>query len=256
MKQSGNTILITGGGSGIGAALAQRFHDDGNRVIVAGRRRDALDRVIAGRADMHALTLDVDSAEGIADFARRLLAAHPDVNVLINNAGIMRFEALDHGRDLGDAEATVTTNLLGPIRLINALIDHLVARPDAAIVNVTSGLAFVPLVMSPTYNATKAAIHSYTVALRQALKGRVEVIELAPPAVQTGLTPGQEDRPGYQPLSEFVNEVMALFAQQPTPPEILVERVGFLRNAEREGRFDETVDQLNRFVAEARVAGD
>jgi len=241
MKQSGNTILITGGGSGIGAALAQRFHDNGNRVIIAGRRQDALDRAIAGRANMSAMTLDVDSAAGIADFARRLLATHPDVNVLINNAGIMRFEELDHARDLGDAEAMITTNLLGPIRLIDALIGHLISRPDAVIVNVTSGLAFVPLVISPTYNATKAAIHSYTVALRQALNGRVEVIELAPPAVQTGLTPGQEDRPGYQPLVEFADEVMALFARQPTPPEILVERVRFLRDAEREGRFDETV---------------
>jgi len=252
MKQSGNTILITGGGSGIGAALAQRFHDQGNRVIVAGRRRDALEQAIAGRADMHALELDIDSAEGVADFATRLLAAYPALNVVINNAGIMRFEPLDRSRDLADAEATITTNLLGPIRMINALIDHLVAQPDAAIINVTSGLAFVPLVATPTYNATKAAIHSYTVALRDALKDRVEVIELAPPAVQTGLTPGQENRPGYQPLAQFTDEVMALFARQPTPPEILVERVGFLRNAEAEGRFDATLAQLNAFAAQAR----
>lgn len=252
MKQTGNTILMTGGGSGIGAALAQRFHDLGNKVIVAGRRQDALDRAIAGRENMHALTLDIDSPAGIEDFARRVIDAHPDLNVLINNAGIMRFEDLDHRRDLADAEATITTNLLGPIRLTNALIDHLAAQPDAAIVNVTSGLAFVPLVPTPTYNATKAALHSYSVAMREALSGKVEVIELAPPAVQTGLTPGQESRPGYQPLDDFADEVMALFAQQPTPPEILVERVKFLRNAEAEGRFDETVKQLNEFAAKAR----
>jgi len=173
---------------------------------------------------------------------------------LINNAGIMRFETLDHARNLSDAEATITTNLLGPIRLTNALIDHLVAQADAAIVNVTSGLAFVPLVDTSTYNATKAAIHSYTVAMRDALAGKVEVIELAPPAVQTGLTPGQESREGYQPLDEFADEVMALFAQQPTPPEILVQRVAFLRNAEREGRFDETFKQLNQFARQAREA--
>jgi uncharacterized oxidoreductase len=252
MKQTGNTILMTGGGSGIGAALAQRFHDLGNKVIVAGRRQDALDRAIAGRENMHALTLDIDSPAGIEDFARRVIDAHPDLNVLINNAGIMRFEDLDHRRDLVDAEATITTNLLGPIRLTNALIDHLTAQPDAAIVNVTSGLAFVPLVPTPTYNATKAALHSYSVAMREALSGKVEVIELAPPAVQTGLTPGQESRPGYQPLDDFADEVMALFAQQPTPTEILVERVKFLRNAEAEGRFDETVKQLNEFAAKAR----
>ncbi|PZO73100.1 MAG: oxidoreductase, partial [Mesorhizobium amorphae] len=192
MKSSGNTILITGGGSGIGQALAHRFHDANNTVIVAGRRQDALEQACAGRANMHALTLDIESPEGVADFAERLLAAHPALNVVVNNAGIMRFEALDTRRDLADAEATITTNLLGPIRLINALIDHLVAQPDAAVVNVTSGLAFVPLLTTPTYNATKAAIHSYTVSMREVLKGRVEVIELAPPAVQTGLTPGQK----------------------------------------------------------------
>ena len=149
MKISGNTMVITGGGSGIGEALAHRFHDLGNTVVIAGRRQDALQRSCAGRARMHALTLDVDSAGGIADFAKRLLDAHPNVNVLVNNAGIMRFEKLDAKRDLADAEATVATNLLGPIRLIDALVEHLSAQPDAAIVNVTSGLAFVPLVTSP-----------------------------------------------------------------------------------------------------------
>lgn len=249
LKTSGNTILVTGGGSGIGEALAHRFHDLGNTVIIAGRRLGALDRSRVGRANMHALTLDVDSAEGVADFARRVLAAHPTLNILINNAGIMRFEQLDRSRDLSDAEETVGTNLLGPIRLIDALIDHLVVQPGAAIVNVTSGLAFVPLTTSPTYNATKAAIHSYTVAMREALKGKVEVIELVPPAVQTGLTPGQESRQGYLPLEAFADEVMALFRQQPTPKEILVEQVGFLRFAEAEGRFDETVILLNELVA-------
>lgn len=252
MKNSGNTILITGGGSGIGEALAHRFHDAGNTVIIAGRRQEALDAAAQGRENIHTMTLDVESAEGVADFAKRLLAEHPALNVLINNAGIMRFEPLDAARDLSDAEATITTNLLGPIRLIDRLIDHLVAQPDAAIVNVTSGLAFVPLVDTPTYNATKAAIHSYTVSMRDALNGKVEVIELAPPAVQTGLTPGQETREGYQPLDEFADEVMALFAQQPTPPEILVERVKFLRNAEREGRFDETLIRLNEFARSVR----
>lgn len=256
MKTSANTILITGGGSGIGAALAHRFHDAGNTVIIAGRRQDALDAAAAGRANLHTMTLDVESTGGVADFAARVTAAFPALNVLINNAGIMRFEDIDAKRDLGDAEATITTNLLGPIRLTDALIDHLKAQPDAAIVNVTSGLAFVPLLSTATYNATKAAIHSYTVSLREVLKGRVEVIELAPPAVQTGLTPGQESREGYQPLDDFADEVMALFAQQPTPSEILVERVKFLRNAEAEGRFDQTMVQLNAFVSAATEGAD
>ncbi len=144
------------------------------------------------------------------------------------------------------------TNLLGPIRLTNALVDHLKGQTHAAIVNVTSGLAFVPLVTTATYNATKAALHSYTISLRDALAGSVEVIELAPPAVQTDLTPGQRTRPGYQPLSEFADEVMALLHQSPTPPEVLVENVKFLRNAEAEGRFD---DALAAITVMARGGG-
>src|SRR5688572_24814432 len=232
MNPHGNTILITGGGSGIGEALAHRFHDLGNKVIVAGRRAEALAKAIEGRSNMVAMTIDVDSAEGVADFARRVIAEHPQVNVLVNNAGIMRYEDVGARRDLADAEATIVTNLLGPIRLIDALVDHLAGQPGSAIVNVTSGLAFVPLVATATYSATKAAMHSYTVSLREALKGRIEVIELAPPAVQTDLTPGQRDAAGYMPLDAFVDEVMALFAQQATPPEVLVEAVKFLRNAE------------------------
>ncbi len=254
MKLTGNTILITGGGSGIGEALAHRLHDRGNTVIVAGRRQEALDSAIAGRANMHALVLDVESAAGVADFARRLLAAYPAVNVLVNNAGIMRSEVLDHARDLTDAEETITTNLLGPIRMIDALVEHLSAQPGAAIVNVTSGLAFVPLITAPTYCATKAAIHSYTVVLREVLKGKVEVIELAPPGVQTTLTPGQEKRSAYQPLDEFADEIMALWAQVPTPKELLVQRVRFLREAEANGKFDETLVQFNEFAAKARAA--
>ena len=245
MKISGNTILMTGGGSGIGEALAHRFHDLGNTVIVSGRRRVALEQAIAGRANMHAVEFDVADAQDIEAFARQVLADFPALNVLVNNAGIMRMESLDRRRDLGDAEATITTNLLGPIRMVDAFVEHLAKQDDAAIVNVTSGLAFVPLVAFSTYSATKAALHSYTVSLREALAGKVEVIELAPPAVQTALTPGQETREGYLPLNEFADEVMRLFGQVPTPGEILVERVKFLRNAEAEGRFDTAVRQLN-----------
>ncbi|MCJ2057074.1 SDR family oxidoreductase [Methylobacterium sp. J-048] len=254
MKTSGNTILITGGGSGIGQALAQRFHDLGNAVIVAGRRTEALQQTIAGRPNMHAIVFDADSAEGVADFARRVTAEHPALNVVINNAGIMRSEALDQPRDLSDAEATVITNLLGPIRLTDGLINHLGRQPDAALVNVTSGLAFVPLVSAPTYSATKAALHSYTVALREVLKGKVEVIELVPPAVQTDLTPGQATRQGYLPLADFIDEVMSLFQEQPTPREILVQRVRFQRRAEVERRFDEAVTTLNEMARKAHEA--
>jgi uncharacterized oxidoreductase len=245
MKMTGNTILITGGGSGIGRELALRFNDFGNSVIVTGRRMEALRETIAGRKGMHAMALDIEDPEAIMAFARRVVAEHPALSVLINNAGIMRGEDLTKTRDLHDAEATIVTNLLGPIRLTNGLIDHLARQPNPAIVNVSSGLAFVPLSGTPTYNATKAAIHSYTVSLRQQLKGKVEVIELAPPAVQTELTPGQSTREGYLPLGQFIDEVMVLFSQAPTPKEILVERVGFLRWAERDGNFDRAVEMLS-----------
>jgi uncharacterized oxidoreductase len=241
----GNTILITGGGSGIGKALGHRLHDLGNTVIVAGRRREMLDEAIAGRSQMYGATFDVDNAQSIADFARQLIVDHPTLNVLVNNAGIMRFEDVTRGRDLADAEATVTTNLLGPIRLIDAFIDHLSTRPDAVIVNVTSGLAFVPLSMVATYSATKAAVHSYTVALREVLKGKIEVIEIAPPGVQTDLTPGQATRSTAQPLDEFGDEVISLLSIQPTPPEIIVQRAKFTRQAEAEGRFDQTLTAMN-----------
>ena len=244
MKTTGNTILVTGGGSGIGLALAQRWHDAGNVVIVTGRNSAKLDAAIAGRANMHAAPLDVTDADAIAAFAADIVQRFPDLNVLVNNAGVMMYEALDGERDLSDAEATVVTNLLGPIRLTDALIDHLVARGDGAIVNVTSGLAFVPLPKAPTYSATKAALHSYTQALRVQLEGRVELIELAPPAVRTDLTPGQSTREGYMPLDAFADEVMALFAQEPTPEEILVQNVLPLRNAEANGSVPQVLAML------------
>jgi len=253
MKLNGNTMLITGGGSGIGEALAKRFHDLGNKVIVAGRRIEALERACAGRPNMSAIRLDVESAGALQDLGERVRAEHPELNVLINNAGIMRYETIETRRDLADAEQQITTNLLGPIRLIDGLVDHLVRQPDAAIVNVTSGLAFVPLVATATYSATKAALHSYTISLREALKGRVEVIELAPPAVQTDLTPGQREAKGYLPLDAFIDEVMTLFEQQPTPSEILVEAVKFLRNAEAESRVEATVAQMSEFVRQSRA---
>lgn len=246
MQTTGNTILITGGGSGIGEALAHRFHDLGNTVIIAGRRRDALEKAIGDRRRMHALTLDQDDPQSIAAFAERLVSDFPDVNVLVNSAGIMRMEpTLARMRDLSDAEASVTSNLLGPIRLINALVEHLAEKPNAAIVNVSSGLAFVPLVIAPTYSAIKAAIHSYTISLRAVLKGQIEVIELAPPAVQTDLTPGQKANERFMSLNVFADQVMARFAQSPTPEEILVDGVDFMRNAEAEDRFDAALRAIN-----------
>ena len=256
MKTSGNTILMTGGGSGIGEALAHRFHDRGDTVIIAGRRLEALQQAAEGRDRIYPMILDVEDAAAVDRFAKQVVVDFPALNVLFHNAGIMTFEDLTRRRDLSDAEATIAINILGPIRLTNALVDHLAGQPDAAIVTVTSGLAYVPLVAAPTYSATKAAIHSYTVSLRTQLAGKVEVIEVAPPGVQTDLTPGQANRPGYMPLDAFADAVAAQFAKQPTPHEILVDEVQFLRQAEREGRFDETLQTLTDRAAKQRADGE
>ncbi len=247
MKISGNTILITGGGSGIGRELAHRWHDLGNTVIVAGRTESALAETAAGHANIRPMVLDVADRADIARFAEAVLAAHPALNVLVNNAGIMRFEDITGARDLDDAEATIAINLLGPIRLTDALIDHLKTQDDAAIVNVTSGLAFVPMPRTATYSATKAAMHSYTVSLRAKLEGKVEVVEIAPPAVQTELTPGQSTREGYMPLDQFIDETMQSFEWEETPTEVLTNNVLFLRNAEAEGRFAEALEMTKQF---------
>ncbi|WP_374414843.1 SDR family oxidoreductase [Novosphingobium colocasiae] len=245
MKTSGNTILLTGGGSGIGRELARRWHDAGNTVIVTGRTEGSLAATGEGRSQLHARVLDVTDPEAVATFAERIINEFPALNVLVNNAGIMPLEDVAQPRDLGPAEDCIATNLVAPIRLTDALLAHLKSVDDAAIVNVSSGLAFVPLVRAAVYSATKAAIHSWTESLREALVDRVEVIELAPPAVQTELTPGQSTRAGYMPLDEFIDEVMDLFAKVPTPAFIGVQRVRALRDAEVEGRYEQVFGMLN-----------
>jgi len=241
MKASANTILVTGGGGGIGRELARRWHDLGNTVIVAGRNRASLEETAAGHANIHAMTLNVTDPADIARFAKELVAAHPTLNVVVNNAGIMRNEDITSARDLTVAEEMIVTNVLGPIRLTDALVDHLKGQSDAVVINVSSGLAFVPLVRAPTYSATKAAVHSYSVALRAALAGKVEVIEIIPPAVRTELTPGQSDREDYLPLDTYIDQVMAQFETGAPPAEVSVPNTLFLRNAEIEGRFEETL---------------
>jgi uncharacterized oxidoreductase len=253
MNTTGNTILITGGGSGIGRGLAEAFHALGNQVIIAGRRKQALDETTAANSGISSLVLDIEDASKIRSFAAQLARDYPKLNVLINNAGIMRPENLVAQQDdLADAEAIITTNLLGPIRLTAAVLPLLQKQPASAIMTVSSGLAFVPMAMTPTYCATKAAIHSYTLSLRYQLKGtKTEVLELVPPYVATDLMGGASD-PRAMPLDKFIAEVMEILKTQPTASEICVKTVHPLRYAAESGKFDAVFHGFNDAVAAAR----
>jgi uncharacterized oxidoreductase len=195
---------------------------------------------------MALLVLDVGDAAAIRRSAAQLIAAHPSLNVVIHNAGIMQPENILAAQDTV-AEATIATNLLGPIRLTSALLPHLQKQPNAAIMTVTSGLAFVPLAGFPTYSATKAALHSYTESLRYQLRGSsIQVIELPPPYLQTELTGAhQASDPHAMPLKDFIAESMQILTQSPAAPEILVERVKSLRFAQRSGEYDGVFNALN-----------
>lgn len=248
MNITGNTILITGGGTGIGRALAEALHARGNRIIITGRREAPLKAVADAHPGMAWATLDVADAAAIRAFAEQVVRDHPTLNVIVNNAGIMQTEDLTaEPFSLETAEATVATNLLGPIRLTMALLPHLRAQAAATVVTVTSGLAFIPLVATPTYNATKAAIHSWTQSLRTQLAGTsVEVLELAPPAVATDLMPGHAQNPNSMPLAAYTDEVIGLIEQGRTPRgEILVDRVQPLRRAEIDGTYEQVYAALN-----------
>jgi len=251
MKLSGNTVLITGGGSGIGRGLAEALHRLGNAVVIAGRRKEALDETTEANPGMESMVQDIEKRGGVLPFAAEAAGKFPKLNVLINNAGIMRAEKLiDPQEDLGDAEAIVATNLLGPIRLTGALMPHLKKQPTATIMNVSSGLAFVPMVLTPTYCATKAAIHSYTQSLRYQLKKtRIEVLELIPPYVATDLMGGKSD-PRAMPLHQYIAEVMSILKLQPTPAEICVENVKGLRFAAENGHYDGIFSGLNSAMAD------
>lgn len=247
MNISGNTILITGGGSGIGRALAEALHARGNKVIVAGRRQAPLDEVVAANPGMASVVLDVSDPAAIRDVSTRLVFEHPDLNVVIQNAGIMVAEDIAaDGWTLDTAEATITTNLLGPIRLTAALLPHLKGRDGATIMTVSSGLAFVPLAATPTYCATKAAIHSWSQSLRVQLAGSgVGVIELVPPGVQTELMPGHDTDPNAMPLADYIAEVMAILEANPTGEEIVVERCRPLRAAQDDAAHAAVFARLN-----------
>jgi uncharacterized oxidoreductase len=248
MKLSGNTVFITGGTSGIGRSLAEALHKRGNQVIISGRRKGHLAEVTKANPGMQSLELNVEDPASIAAVAKKLIAEYPKLNVLINNAGIMQIDDAAGAIDDSVLVSIVTTNLLGPIRMTSALIEHLKKQPSATVINVSSGLAFVPLASTAVYSATKAAIHSYTQSMRYRLKGSsVRVLELIPPWVQTDLL-NSKDEPRAMPLAAFIEEAVTVLGTD--AEEVLVERVKMLRNNPGPNEFV-FVAQFNDMIASA-----
>ena len=254
MNLKGNTVLITGGGRGIGRGLAEMFHAEGSKVIIAGRDRDRLADVQRSCDGIETMVLDVSDEQSTNRFADEVVQRHPELDVVIHNAGIARHETIGEG-DVPLAEEVIATNLLGVIRLNSALLPFLKRQPRSMIITVSSGLAFVPRFFNPTYSASKAAIHSYTQSLRYQLEDTpVSVLELIPPYVRTELGgPRQASDPEAMPLAHFISEVTEILRAEPTPSEICVERVRAEREAEWSGGYEtyETVfRQFNDPVAE------
>src|SRR3984957_16487311 len=226
MNLTENTIFITGGGSGIGRALAEELHKRGNKVIISGRRKSHLASVVKANRGIEAMELDIADPDSIKAVAKRLIAEHPDLNVLINNAGIMELDQAAGVVDDRLLVSTVTTNLLGPIRLTSALVDHLKSRRGLILYN-TSVLAFVPLAVTAVYSATKAALHSYVLSQRFLLRDSgVRVLEIAPPWVRTELMNSQ-DAEQAMPLDRFIAETLDVLGTDAN--EVLVEAAKPLR---------------------------
>jgi uncharacterized oxidoreductase len=247
MQITGNTILITGGGSGIGRALAEAFHREGNQVIIAGRRNSLLEETAAANPGMASMVLDIANKEAVKSFAAEVVKKFPTLNVVLNNAGIMQVENFKEAPDEAMTESIININLLGTIRLTMALLPHLLQQPRATVLTVSSGLGYVPLAMTPTYCATKAAVHSWTQSLRYQLKGTsVGVIEIIPPYVQTELMGAQQATDSRaMPLAEYLQETFHILKTQPDVEEVQVERVKFLTQAAERGEYGKVYQALN-----------
>ncbi|MBR7839339.1 SDR family NAD(P)-dependent oxidoreductase [Actinospica durhamensis] len=247
MDITSRTVFIAGATSGIGLELARRFAAAGSTVVVGGRRAGLLEEIAAeGFATVQIDVTDPVSVERARDALGR---THPDLDTVVTMSGVGIPEDLRDPAHFGAARETIETNLLGTIRVIDAFTPHLIARGAGTIVTVSSGIAFLPFPLMPTYAASKAAVHAYSEALRAQLAGTgVEVAELVPPAVAT--TPEQSKlNPRALGLGAFATEVMQLLKAEPTPHEILVQGVLMHRWAEREGTYADLVAQRSQALA-------
>jgi uncharacterized oxidoreductase len=202
MNISNNTILITGGSSGIGLAIADEFLKHGNVVIICGRNAQKLEKARLLNPKLRTITCDVSDDLSAAEMVNTVLKDYPSLNMLVNNAGMMHLHDVAKGSlALALQKKEIMTNVYGVISLCDRFIPHLMTQKQAAIVNVTSGLAYMPFVASPVYAATKAAIHSYSLSIRSALKNTsVSVFEVLPPVVDTEMSHGI-DMPGMKKMS-------------------------------------------------------
>ncbi|KJD45833.1 SDR family oxidoreductase [Paenibacillus terrae] len=226
MKLTGNTIFITGGGSGIGRGLAEALHKLGNKVIISGRSKERLEETIQANPGMSAVELNIQDPASVKSVAQQLIEEYPDLNVLFNNAGIYIPEDPSALVDEDVLVSTVTTNLFGPIRMASALLEHLKSKEEAFIINTTSILGFVPVAQGAIYSATKAALHSYTLTQRYILKDTsVKVLEIAPPLVQTQMI---NYDPTAMPLASFIEETIKVLGTD--TDEVLVEEAKMYRN--------------------------
>jgi uncharacterized oxidoreductase len=196
MRVTGNTVLITGGSTGIGLALARALVERGNQVIICGRRREKLAEAKSNVPTLHIKVCDVSKPGSRAALVQWATGRFKSLNILVNNAGVQHGVDFTKGlRDLGEASVEIATNLMAPLELSAMLIPHLRRRKGSAIVNITSGLAFTPLASVPVYCATKAALHSLSLSMRHQLRGTsIRLFEVAPPMVTTDLGGGRRDR--------------------------------------------------------------
>jgi uncharacterized oxidoreductase len=237
MNTTGNTIFITGGGSGIGRGLAEAFHKLGNKVIIGGRRESVLAATAAANPGMEFVVFDAASQESITAGTTELTRRFPTLNVVINNAGVQWQHnfATQVMLDESGVDAEIDTNILGVMRVSAAFLPHLKQQPSATIVNLTSGLAFTPMAAYPVYCATKAFVHSFTLSLRHQLRETpVRVIELAPPWVATDLAAAQPEQADHgdmkpMPLADFIAEAMAALATE--DEELLIANARFLHDS-------------------------
>ena len=245
MNITGNTIFIAGGTSGIGLELALALQNEGNKVIIGGRRSTLLQEISSEHPKISTVAIDVDDTNSIREAYESVTQDFPDLNVLVTMSGIMYPEDLKSPDFLDVAERTITTNLLGTIRLAGQFIPHLLTKPTATIITVSSAVGFVPLPITPTYNATKAAVHLFTESMRvQLADTSIQCIELIPPGVRTTLM-NQENSESALPLDDYIAETITALKAHDNATEIVVEAAKPLRYAEINGEYQNVLKMLS-----------